>query len=84
MTEYSTGGAVEGPFRAEEAYPSFAVCQAGLEEHVDGWATVEEKDPDHKTMKRPNHGGLRRPFRQPGPLSRLRALTQKRARGMQA
>jgi hypothetical protein len=55
VTEYPTGGAVEGPFRTEEAYPTFAACQAGLEEHLDGWAAVEEKDPDHKTTKRPNH-----------------------------
>ena len=55
VTEYPTSGAVEGPFRAEEAYPTFAACQAGLEEHLDGWAAVEEKDPDHKTTKGPNH-----------------------------
>jgi hypothetical protein len=55
VTEYPSSGAVEGPFRAEEAYPTFAACQAGLEENLDGWAGVEEKDPDHKTTKRPNH-----------------------------
>jgi len=55
VTEYSTSGAVEGAFRAEEAYPTFAACQAGLDEHVDGWAAVEEKDPDYKTTKRPNY-----------------------------
>ena len=55
VTEYRPGGAVEGPFGAEEAYASLADCQAGLEERVDGWTAVEEKDPDHKTTKRPNH-----------------------------
>jgi len=54
VTEYRPE-AVEGQFRAEEAYPTFAACQAGLEEHLDGWAAVEEKDPDHTTKKRPNH-----------------------------
>ena len=55
VTEYRTGGAVEGPLRAEEAYPTLAACQAGQEEHLDGWTAVEEKDPDHKTTKRPNY-----------------------------
>jgi len=55
VTEYRTGGAVEGPFGAEEAYPTLAACQAGLEERLDGWTAVEVKDLDHKTTKRPNY-----------------------------
>jgi hypothetical protein len=55
VTEYRTGGAVEGPYGAEEAYPTLAACQVGLDERLDGWTAVEEKDPDHKTTKRPNY-----------------------------
>jgi hypothetical protein len=54
VTEYRTGGAVEGPFGAEEAYPTLAACEGGLQERLDGWTLVEERDPDHKTTKRPN------------------------------
>jgi len=55
VTDYRPGGAVEGPLGAEEAYPTQAACQAGLEERVDGWTAVEEKDPDHKTTRRTNY-----------------------------
>ena len=55
VTEHRTGGAVEGPFGAEEAYPTLAACQVGLEERLDGWTAVEEKDPDYKTTKRQNY-----------------------------
>lgn len=55
VTEYRAGEAVEGPFGAEEAYPTLAACQAGQEERLDGWTAVEEADPDHTTTKRPNY-----------------------------